>query len=75
MKEVFLAKDYFLVKDFIPKEGDVILDLGAGIGDYTFLSSLKVDKFGKVVSIEADRFTYKLLVKNIKLNNLSNAIH
>jgi hypothetical protein len=74
MKEVFLAKDYFLVKNFIPKEGDVVLDLGAGIGDYALLSSLKVGKFGKVVSIEADRFTYKLLVKNIRLNNLSNVI-
>jgi precorrin-6B methylase 2 len=72
MKEVFLAKDYFLVKDFIPKEGDVVLDLGAGVGDYAVLSSLKVGKFGKVVSIEADRFTYELLAKNIKLNNLSN---
>ena len=72
--EVFIDKDYALVDDFLPKMGNIILDLGAGIGDYTLLSSLRVGRKGKVVSIEADARTYKILLKNVKENGLKNVI-
>jgi len=45
--EVFVDKGYTLLKDFLPEKNGVILDLGAGIGDYTLLSSLKVGKEGR----------------------------
>ena len=72
--EVFIDKDYALVNEFLPMRGNVILDLGAGIGDYTLLSSLRVGKRGKVVSIEADTKTYEILLMNIKENELKNVI-
>ncbi|MFH8093009.1 MAG: FkbM family methyltransferase [Candidatus Aenigmatarchaeota archaeon] len=73
LKEVLLDKDYFLLQDFLPKKGDIILDLGAGTGDYAILCSLKIGN-GKIVSIEADKFVYKLLTKNIQLNKRNNIV-
>jgi len=72
--EVFIDKDYTLVDNFLPKRGNIILDLGAGIGDYTLLSSLRIGRKGKVVSIEADVQTYKILLRNVKENRLKNVI-
>lgn len=73
LKEVVLDKDYFLVKHFLPRKKDIVLDLGAGVGDYSILSSFKV-KNGKVISVEADKFAYKLLIKNIYANKRSNVV-
>ena len=62
IKEVFVDKDYSLLNDFLPQKGDVIIDLGAGIGDYALLASLRVDKKGKVYNIAG-----KQELKNIEV--------
>jgi len=46
LKGVFIDKDYSLLEEFLPHEGDILIDLGAGIGDYTLLSSLRVGNKG-----------------------------
>jgi tRNA G46 methylase TrmB len=74
IKEVFVDKDYSLLNDFLPKNGDIVVDLGAGVGDYALLASLRVDKKGKVISVESDKGIFKLLVRNIEENNLKNVI-
>jgi precorrin-6B methylase 2 len=74
LKEVFVDKDYSLLEEFIPNESYIVLDLGAGIGDYASLSSIRVGKRGKVISVEADPQTFELLKKNIKENNLKNVV-
>jgi SAM-dependent methyltransferase len=74
LKEVFVNKDYSLMESLLPKTNNVVLDLGAGIGDYTLLSSLRVGNGGKVISVESDKYAYDLLVKNITSNNLINVI-
>jgi precorrin-6B methylase 2 len=74
LKEVFLDKDYFLLESFLPKSNNIVLDLGAGIGDYALFSSIRVGKRGKVISVEADPKTFQLLKKNVKENNLKNVI-
>jgi len=74
LKEVFLDKDYFLLESFLPELNNIVLDLGAGIGDYTLFSSIRVSKRGKVISVEADLQTFELLKKNVKENNLKNVI-
>jgi len=55
-------------------EGDIFFDIGANIGIYTILASRLVSDKGIVVSIEADPYNYKKLIKNIKLNNLNNIV-
>ena len=63
-----------IIEHFTPKEGDVVVDVGAHIGLYTIIASKRVGINGKVVSIEADPGNFEMLNRNIKLNKLSNII-
>ena len=59
-------------KHFNPKEGDVVIDVGAAFGLYTLPSSKQVGQSGKVIAIEAHPKNYEMLNRNVKLNNLTN---
>jgi FkbM family methyltransferase len=63
-----------LIKFFIPEEGDTVVDIGAHIGHYTLLSSMRVGPIGKVVSIEAHLGNFDMLNRNVKLNHLNNVV-
>ncbi len=69
LKEVFMDKDYTLVKQFNPH--GTVLDLGAGIGDYAVFAS---NYANLVVSIEKSKEEFELLLENIKLNNKLNIL-
>jgi FkbM family methyltransferase len=58
----------------IIKTGDIIFDIGANIGIYTLIASLKTGSQGKVYSFEPADWAYDRLSKNIKLNEFSNII-
>ena len=59
---------------FTPKEGDIVIDVGAHIGPYTLVASKSVGLRGKVVAIEADPANFDILNRNIQLNKLTNVI-
>jgi FkbM family methyltransferase len=61
-----------IITRFTPKEGDIVIDIGAHIGLYTIISSKRVGANGKVVAIEADPSNFEMLNSNIKLNQLTN---
>jgi FkbM family methyltransferase len=61
-----------VIEYFRPKEGDVVVDIGAHIGYYTIISSKRVNSRGKVVAIEAHPRNFEMLNRNIKLNKLTN---
>jgi FkbM family methyltransferase len=61
-----------IIKRFTPKEGDIVIDIGAHIGLYTIISSKRVGANGKVVAIEAHPGNFEMLKSNIKLNQLTN---
>jgi FkbM family methyltransferase len=63
-----------IIKRFTPKEGDIVVDIGAHIGLYTIISSKRVGVNGKVVAIEAHPGNFEMLNSNIKLNQLNNVI-
>src|SRR5919107_5558840 len=42
-----------IIEHFTPKQGDIVIDIGANIGRYTIISSKRVGTKGKVVAIEA----------------------
>src|SRR5215217_730238 len=63
-----------IIKRFTPKEGDIVVDIGAHIGLYTIISSKRVGANGKVVAIEAHPGNFEMLNSNIKLNQLTNVI-
>lgn len=59
---------------FAPKEGDVVVDVGAHIGRYTITSAMRVGPGGKVISIEAAPDNFEMLNRNIRLNKLTNVL-
>jgi FkbM family methyltransferase len=63
-----------ILEHFLPKDGDIVVDIGAHIGLYTIISSKRVGPNGKVVAIEADPGNFEILNRNIQLNKLNNVI-
>jgi FkbM family methyltransferase len=61
-----------IIQYFHPKEGDVVVDVGAHIGRYTIIASKRVGPNGKVIAIEADPNNFEMLNHNIQLNRLAN---
>src|SRR5829696_6401888 len=61
-------------RNFSPKEGDVVIDVGAHIGPYTLKASKRVGLNGKIIAIEADPENFDILNRNIQLNKLTNVI-
>jgi FkbM family methyltransferase len=57
---------------YTPDEGDVVFDVGAGVGSETLLFSRLVGASGRVVSIEAHPRTYGRVVEICKANGLEN---
>lgn len=57
---------------YLPKPGDICIDIGAGAGTETIAMSRNVGPLGRVYSVEASPETYKLLQANISDNDLKN---
>ncbi|HHT19794.1 MAG TPA: FkbM family methyltransferase [Methanobacterium sp.] len=49
----------------------IFIDIGANIGYYTLIAASKI-KDGQIYSFEPVKANYKLLTKNIKINNINN---
>jgi FkbM family methyltransferase len=56
------------------RKNNVVLDAGAGIGEFTVLASKKIGPGGRIIAIEPDPNDYELLQLNIKKNNCENII-
>jgi FkbM family methyltransferase len=56
------------------RENDLVLDLGATMGDFSVFASKKVGNNGKVIAIEPDPDSYEILKKNIERNNCQNIV-
>jgi FkbM family methyltransferase len=61
-----------IIGQFHPRQGDIVVDVGAHIGKYTIIASKRVGENGKVIAIEAHPGNYEMLNRNIKLNGLTN---
>ena len=55
-----------------PKKGDVVIDVGAGLGEEAIVYSNAVGPSGRVVAIEANPDVCQVLTDVVKLNKLSN---
>jgi FkbM family methyltransferase len=71
---IMTRHEHDLIKRFTPKDGDVVVDVGAHIGLYTIMGSKRVGPNGKVIAIEADPSHFEMLNHNIKLNSLTNVM-
>jgi FkbM family methyltransferase len=61
-------------QEYTPEAGDVIVDLGAGMGSELDLMSRLVGPAGAVYAVEADPQTYRCLELRRELNGLANAL-
>lgn len=61
------------IPDFNSASASLIIDVGAHIGTFSMTAS-KLDSAIKILAIEASSDNYKLLRKNIKINNLEDSI-
>lgn len=65
------AKDFWL-RHYEPREGDVIVDVGAGRGEDTLAFSRGVGRTGRVLAIEAHPVSFAILKSFCRLNGLAN---
>jgi FkbM family methyltransferase len=61
---------YFL--NYIPKKGDVIIDVGSYPGDFTIVANYFLNNSGKIICFEPDINNYKILCNNIKKYKIKN---
>ena len=54
------------------RPGDLFVDVGSNIGYFTLLASRAVGPEGSVVAVEASPSTFRLLLRNLELNRVSN---
>jgi FkbM family methyltransferase len=71
ISEVFVMDVYRLGN---LKEGDFVLDAGAGIGEFALLASKKVGAAGIVVAIEPNPLDFATLQRNMLRNACSNVV-
>lgn len=55
-------------------EGSTVIDLGAGIGDFSVVASRAVGVDGKVVAVEPSPEDFRCLVRNLELNRCRNVV-
>jgi FkbM family methyltransferase len=72
--KIMTSHEKDVLEYFTPKANDIVIDIGAYIGSYTIMASKSIGEKGKVVAIEADPNNYDMLIRNINLNTLTNAM-
>lgn len=70
--DMYVKQEYFAHRDFIPRSGWTVVDVGAYIGLYTIFASYSVGAKGQVISFEPNPLAYYWLKQNIELNRLRN---
>ena len=50
------------------------IDIGAHIGTFTLLASLRVGREGRVIAVEPEAKNFNQLVKNLELNKIENVV-
>lgn len=66
-----MRKDWWF-RSYSPKEGDFIIDVGAGMGEDSHVFSEAVGTTGSVLAIEAHPVTFKALSLFVDLNKITN---
>ena len=70
--EIFLERAYFPNSDFIIKDGDVVVDIGAHIGVFTVFSAKSANC--SIYSYEPRPDNFELLLENVSINNVTDCV-
>lgn len=65
--------EYFCT-DYVPRPGDTVLDVGAGVGSEVLTFSRLVGTTGRVFSIEAHPDAFRVLCRLVEVNELRNVV-
>jgi len=57
---------------FTPRQGDVVLDVGAHVGKYALVAAKRVGTAGRVIAIEAHPENFRALNDNTRINGFQN---
>ena len=68
----FDMRNKWWFRSYTAKEGDFIIDVGAGMGEDTYVFSKAVGPHGSVLAIEAHPSTFKVLSLFLQLNEIHN---
>jgi FkbM family methyltransferase len=68
------AWEPYVKKVFVPKNDEIVIDVGAHIGTYAIPMAVQIGKSGKVLIIEPNPNNIIILKKNIEINRLQNVI-
>ena len=68
----YVRREYELHQDYVPREGWVVLDIGAYVGLYSLRASKLVGLKGFVVAFEPNPYVFQWLKYNLKLNRATN---
>lgn len=72
---IVVNSDHEYPQKYFPKSRHpVILDVGAGIGEFSVYISKLLNGRGDIYAIEPSIGNYKYLLKNIRLNNINNIV-
>ncbi len=63
-----------LTFSYFCKDSTVVFDIGSHWGIYALFASKNIKPDGKVFAVEANRCNFKILLKNIEINNINNII-
>ena len=71
-RQVQSAVASYWFDEYTPREGDIVIDVGAGIGEDAVVLSHLVGRSGRVHAIEAHPGTFACLASTVKRSGLSN---
>jgi len=70
--EMYDLKEYQKEPHFMPKVGDLVVDVGANIGEYAIWAAKVAGPQGRVIAFEPNPHAISLLRRNVTLNGLKN---
>jgi len=73
-KEIYIDKVYFKLPTFSPNPHQIIFDIGANVGEYSLIAGKMVGEGGRIIAVEPNPKSFKILERNITLNSLTNVI-
>ncbi|HPQ11449.1 MAG TPA: FkbM family methyltransferase, partial [Bacillota bacterium] len=74
VETTFLIEQYRYNDKVVPEPGDIVLDVGAYVGEASLWFSSIVGSEGTVYAFEPEPMAFRMLRNNLKVNNIQNVI-
>lgn len=69
-EKLYKSIERIACRHYVPKKGDLVIDVGAGIGTETLFFDEKTERMGKIYSIEASKSSHQKLVELCNKNGI-----